>query len=189
MQLAHSASVPHERLADPAASCRDAGSGPSRQDRYEDLFGQDRHGAQTRPIDQPLASTCGPPPPRLMLAMDQAAGAVMAETSSTTITGPVGAGPSRIVSAVARASGLDRIVALMSAIRPIGTRDLEHGDGATSGPPTCRARLHQVVLLPRPQPGLQLFSTAGCDGHDCQRLRASLIRKRSQVRVLDRQFR
>ena len=74
----------------------------------------------------------------------------------------------------------------MSASRPIGTRDQEHGDGAISGPPTCRARLHQVVLPPRPQPGFQPFSTAGCDGHDCQRLRASLIRKRSQVRVLDR---
>jgi hypothetical protein len=77
----------------------------------------------------------------------------------------------------------------MSASRPIGTRDQEHDDGATSGPPTCRARLHQVVLLPRPQPGFQPFSTAGCDGHDCQRLRASLIRKRSQVRVLDRPLR
>jgi hypothetical protein len=82
--------------------------------------------------------------------------------------------------------GLDRIVELMSAIRPIGTREREHGNRAISGPPTCRARLPQVVSPFRRRRDLQPFSTVLSVGHDCPLLRASLIRNRSQVRVLDR---
>ena len=82
-----------------------------------------------------------------------------------------------------RASGPDRIVGVMSASGSYDTMPSNCGRGATMGPPACSAQSSPVVFRARRCSGLQGL-IASWD--DWRRQKVSLIRKRSQVRVLDR---
>jgi hypothetical protein len=85
--------------------------------------------------------------------------------------------------AVSRASGLDRIVGVMSATGSYDTLPSHRCRGATVGPPACSAQSSSVVFRARCRICLQGLSSSW---DDWRRHAASLIRKRSQVRVLDR---
>jgi hypothetical protein len=81
------------------------------------------------------------------------------------------------------ASGLDRIVGMMTATRPHDTMPSNGGRGATMGPPGCPLQSPPVPFRRRRRIGLQgLFASWG----DWRGQKSFLIRKRSQVRVLDR---
>jgi hypothetical protein len=81
------------------------------------------------------------------------------------------------------ASGFDRIVGVMSASGSYDTVPSNWGRGATVGPPACSGQSSPVVFRAHHCRGLQGLIASW---HDWRRLAASLIRKRSQVRVLDR---
>ena len=81
------------------------------------------------------------------------------------------------------ASGSDRIVAVMSASASYDTLPSNRGRGATMGPPACSDQSSPVVSRSGSIPVLQGL-TASWD--DWRGQRVFLIRKRSQVRVLDR---
>jgi hypothetical protein len=81
------------------------------------------------------------------------------------------------------ASGSDRIVGMMSASASCDTLSLDCGRGATMGPPACSAQSSPVVFRARCCRCLQGL-IASWD--DWRGQKVFLIRKRSQVRVLDR---
>ena len=85
--------------------------------------------------------------------------------------------------AASGASGLDRIVGVMSASRSYDALPLNCGRGATMGPPACSAQSSPVVFRPRCCTRLQGLSSSW---DDWRGQKVFLIRKRSQVRVLDR---
>ena len=83
----------------------------------------------------------------------------------------------------AGASGPDRIVAMMTATGSYDTLPSNRGRGATMGPPACSDQSSPVVSRSGSIPVLQGL-TASWD--DWRGQKVFLIRKRSQVRVLDR---
>jgi hypothetical protein len=82
-----------------------------------------------------------------------------------------------------RASGLDRIVDMMSASGPHKALPSNWGRGATMGPSGCSAQSPPVVFRSCCCTRLQGSSASW---NDWRGQRVFLIRKRSQVRVLDR---
>ena len=90
------------------------------------------------------------------------------------------AGAQRLAS---RASGLDRIVGMMTATGLYDTLPSNRCRGATMGPPACSAQSPPVPFRRRRRDGLQGLSASWGDWRG---QKAFLIRKRSQVRVLDR---
>jgi hypothetical protein len=82
-----------------------------------------------------------------------------------------------------RASGLDRIVGTMSAIGRYDTLPANRDRGATMGPPACTRQSPPVPFRRLRRGGLQGLSASWGDWRG---QKAFLIRKRSQVRVLDR---
>jgi hypothetical protein len=82
-----------------------------------------------------------------------------------------------------RASGLDRIVGMMSASGPHDALASNCGRGATTGPPSCSAQSSPVVFRSCCCMRLQGLTASW---HDWRGQKVFLIRKRSQVRVLDR---
>ena len=81
------------------------------------------------------------------------------------------------------ASGLDRIVGMMTASGPYDTLPSNGGRGATMGPPGCTAQSSPVAFRCALSRGLQGLSASWGDWRG---QKVFLIRKRSQVRVLDR---
>ena len=81
------------------------------------------------------------------------------------------------------ASGFDRIVGVMSASESYDTVPSNCGRGATMGPPACPLQSPPVPFRWRRRSGLQGLSA---NRGDWRRQKVFLIRKRSQVRVLDR---
>ena len=81
------------------------------------------------------------------------------------------------------ASGLDRIVGMMSASGSYDALPSNRGRGATMGPPACSDQSSPVVFRRRRCSGLQGLSASW---DDWRGQKVFLIRKRSQVRVLDR---
>ena len=81
------------------------------------------------------------------------------------------------------ASGVDRIVGVMSASGSYDTLPSNCGRGATMGPSGCSAQSSPVVFRARCCACLQGLSSSW---DDWRRQKVFLIRKRSQVRVLDR---
>jgi hypothetical protein len=81
------------------------------------------------------------------------------------------------------ASGPNRIVGTMTAGGAHGTMRANGAWGATMWPPACSAQSSPVLFRARCCTCLQGLSSSW---HDWRRHAASLIRKRSQVRVLDR---
>ena len=81
------------------------------------------------------------------------------------------------------ASGFDRIVGVMFAPRSYDALPSNRGRGATMGPPACPLQSPPVPFRRRRRVGLQgLIASWG----DWRGQKVFLIRKRSQVRVLDR---
>jgi hypothetical protein len=85
--------------------------------------------------------------------------------------------------AASGASALDRIVGLMSASGSYDTMPSNGSRGATMGPPACPLQSPPVPFRRRRRGGLQGLSANRGDWRGHQ---VFLIRKRSQVRVLDR---
>ena len=81
------------------------------------------------------------------------------------------------------ASGLDRIVGMMTATGSYDTMPSNGGRGATTGPPGCPVQSSPVPFRWRRRSGLQGLSASWGDWRG---QKVFLIRKRSQVRVLDR---
>ena len=81
------------------------------------------------------------------------------------------------------ASGFDRIVGVMSASESYDTVPSNCGRGATMGPPACPLQSPPVPFRWRRRGSLQGLSA---NRGDWRRQKVFLIRKRSQVRVLDR---
>ena len=81
------------------------------------------------------------------------------------------------------ASGLDRIVGVMSASGPYDTMPSNCGRGATMGPSGCSAQSSPVVFRARRCTCLQGLSSSW---DDWRGQKVFLIRKRSLVRVQDR---
>ena len=90
------------------------------------------------------------------------------------------AGPQRHASG---ASGSDRIVGMMSASGSYDNLPSKRGRGATMGPPACSGQSSPVPFRRRLRSGLQGLSS---NWDDWRGQKVFLIRKRSQVRVLDR---
>ena len=90
------------------------------------------------------------------------------------------AGPQRHASG---ASGSDRIVGMMSASGSYDNLPSKRGRGATMGPPACSGQSPPVPFRRRLRSGLQGLSS---NWDDWRGQKVFLIRKRSQVRVLDR---
>ena len=85
--------------------------------------------------------------------------------------------------AASGASAIDRIVGLMSASGSYDTMPSNGSRGATMGPPACPLQSPPVPFRRRRRGGLQGLSANRGDWRGHQ---VFLIRKRSQVRVLDR---
>ena len=81
------------------------------------------------------------------------------------------------------ASGFDRIVGVMSATGSYDTVPSNRRRGATMGPPACPLQSPPVPSRWRRREGLQGLSSSWGDWRG---QKVFLIRKRSQVRVLDR---
>ena len=84
------------------------------------------------------------------------------------------------------ASGRDRIVGVMSGSGSQDSLPPNCGRGATMGPPVCSGQSSPVVFCGRCCHGLQGLSSSW---DDWRGQKVFLIRKRSQVRVLDRPLR
>jgi hypothetical protein len=110
-------------------------------------------------------------------------GHVMDERDHAPSLAAVDAIPAGAQRPASAASGLDRIVGVMSASGSYDALPSNCGHGATMGPPGCPLQSPPVPFRRRRSCGLQgLFASWG----DWRGQKVFLIRKRSQVRVLDR---